>query len=72
MGAGWVRVRRHASGDDGGQAVCHEACLAGAGACQYEQSAVNVIEDLSLLGIGIGHCIPRILMGWGAGDKVES
>lgn len=50
-------LRRHAAGDDGGQAVGHETCLAGACGCQYEQGAVKVIEDLSLLGIGIGHRI---------------
>ena len=52
-------LRRHA----GGQAVGHETCLAGACGGQYEQGAVKVIEDLSLLGVGIGHRIAGIRSG---------
>jgi hypothetical protein len=65
-------LRRHAGGNDGGQAIRHDACLAGACGCQYEQGAVKVIEDLSLLGVRIGHRIAGMLMGWGAGDKVKA
>ena len=56
-------LRRHAGGDDGGQAVGHETCLAGACGGQYEQGAVKVIEDLSLLGVGIGPRIAGIRSG---------
>ena len=52
-------LRRHA----GGQAVGHETCLAGACGGQYEQGAVKVIENLSLLGVGIGHRIAGIRSG---------
>ena len=50
----------NAGGDHGGEAVGHEPGLAGACGCQYEQGAVEVIEDLSLLGVGIGHRIAGI------------
>ena len=45
----------------GGEAVGHEACLAGACGGQYEQGAVEVTEDLLLHGIKISHRIAGIL-----------
>jgi hypothetical protein len=32
---------------------------------------VEMVEDLSLLGVGISHRIAGMLMGWGAGGKVK-
>ncbi len=66
------KLRRHSGGDDGGEAIGHDAGLAGASGGQYEQRAMEMAEDLLLLGVGIGHRLTVMLIRRGAGDKVKA
>ena len=50
-------LRRHAPGDDGGEAVGHEPGFPGACRGQYLERAIKMAEDGCLLWVGIAHGI---------------
>lgn len=66
-----VTPRVCSGGDDCGQSARHETGLSGACRCQYEQIAIEMAENLLLLGVGIAHTIGRRVGFLMDGGKVK-
>jgi hypothetical protein len=62
---------RHAGGNDGGEAIRHETSLSSSCGGQYEQRAMEMVEDGGLLMVGIGHAIDGKVGFLGTKGKVK-
>ncbi len=64
-------LRRHALGENGGEAARHDSRLSRPGRSEHQQGTIKMVDNLLLVGVGISHANGGMVGFLLDGDKVK-